>query len=54
MYRLILWGGEPVAYLVAGTLAQTLGPRVALGAMAGVSVLTALAASLNGELRRAT
>lgn len=53
LYRIIMWGGEPLGRLAGGALVQAFGPRVALGAMALGTASIAVAATLNAELRQA-
>ncbi|MGH2443522.1 MAG: MFS transporter [Chloroflexota bacterium] len=53
IYRMILWAGVPLGRLGAGAAVQAFGPRAALGAMAVIGGVIALAATFNGELRHA-
>lgn len=50
--RLLLFGGQPVGFTLAGLLSQSIGPRGAILVFAGLLVALALAITLNGELRR--
>jgi predicted MFS family arabinose efflux permease len=52
LYRMIMWGGEPVGRLATGALLQAFGPRLTLGVMAVGAGLIAVAAAANGELRK--
>jgi MFS family permease len=53
LYRILLWGGQPLGRLAGGVLVQAFGPRLALGAMGVGVVMVAVAATLNTELRHA-
>lgn len=53
-YRLLLWIGQPAGQAGAGAVIQAFGPRAALGAMAGATLLIALAATLYRPLREAS
>jgi MFS family permease len=50
--RLLLFGGQPVGFSLAGLLSQSMGPRGAILVFAGLLVALATAITLNGELRR--
>jgi predicted MFS family arabinose efflux permease len=50
--RLLLFGGQPIGFTLAGLLSQSIGPRGAILVFAGLLVALALAITLNGELRR--
>jgi MFS family permease len=53
VFRLLLYGGQPLGLALAGLLSQSLGPIWAMLAFAVLVVLLALAVTLNRELRSA-
>jgi predicted MFS family arabinose efflux permease len=53
LYRIIMWGGEPVGRLAVGTLVQAFGPRMTLGAVAAGVALIACSATLTRDVRHA-
>jgi predicted MFS family arabinose efflux permease len=50
--RLLLFGGQPMGFSLAGLLSQSVGPHGAILVFAGLLVALATAITLNGELRR--
>jgi MFS family permease len=53
LYRMIMWGGQPLGRLLGGALVQAFGPRPALGVMAFGVGLIAVAATVNRDVRQA-
>lgn len=53
LYRVIMWGGQPLGSILSGALIQALGPRTALEIIAAGAIAVALTATLNRNLHRA-
>ena len=53
VFRLLLFGGQPLGLALAGVLSQSLGPTSAVLVFSALLVLLALAITLNRELRTA-
>ena len=53
VFRLLLFGGQPLGLALAGLLSQAIGPVGAILVFAGLLLLLALTITLNREMRRA-